>query len=600
MDLIPEGNLEVVLKKVSLILLFTLSLVLIACQPSSQVNQVTVSPTIEQQTVVPTETLLPEEARTELPTPTPAATEIPVISVMVSTERDVVDGDTSHIEALLSDPGPDGLVSLREAINAANQTPGLKLISFSSDLKGRVIDLGQEQAFEEPRLLITMDQITVNGDVDGDGVSDITLDGTALDSNYSSAFVLSASQVTVENLQFVGFQKFAVMVCCVDDFCAERTYEQITIRNNTITSTVGGGGIVLTPLKLVAYTKDPALFSNITMTDIQIIGNRITVSNGGNGGIFIAAAGAGGSDNTLADILIQENAISSPGATITVNGGDGSSIYFGFAGEEIFSDRNLVENLTINANTLDPVGIGGDGSRPSGIVLIAGNYGNSDNVLRDIVISANEVTENAEYFTYINPTSNGVVGGLPLTTRAATGNVIENLELAGNISHASSAAITLLSSFGTDPAPVGATGRITNVWIHYNQILDYKWEGIDIFAGMGESNNLIEDVMIEDNIFTAFDIAKGQAFFVYAGGCSGCERASDNNQILNLVILNNTLDGNDFIFMYAGMEDYATHNTIEYFLGENNLNPEDATVDIVDFCGKKNEGNRVELLEETP
>ena len=305
MDLYPDGSLEVVLKKVSLILLFTLSLVLTACQPSSQVNRVTVSPTINQQTVVPTETLLPEEIRTESPTSTSTATEIPVISVMVSTERDIVDGDTSQIEALLADPGPDGSISLREAINAANQTSGSKLISFSSDLKGSVIILGPAQAFEDPRLFITMDQITVNGDVDGDGVSDITLDGTALDSNYSSAFVLSASQVTVENLQFIGFEKFALMVCCVDDYCAERTYEQITIRNNTITSIVGGGGIVLTPLKLVAYTKDPTVFSNITITDIQIMGNRIAVSNGGNGGIFIAAAGAGGSDNTLANILTK-------------------------------------------------------------------------------------------------------------------------------------------------------------------------------------------------------------------------------------------------------------------------------------------------------
>ena len=523
-----------------------------------------------------------------------------MISVMVSTERDIVDGDTSQIEALLADPGPDGLVSLREAINAANQTLGLKLISFSSELKGSVIILGQAQTFEEPRLFITMDQITVNGDVDDDGVSDITLDGTALDSNYSSAFVLSASQVTVENLQFVGFQKFALMVCCVDDHCAERTYEQITIRNNIITSMVGGGGIVLTPLKLVAYTKDPTLFSNITMTDIQIIGNRIAVSNGGNGGVFIAAAGAGGSDNTMSNILIQNNAISSPGATITINGGDGSSYYFGFEGEEIFSDRNLVEGVTINANTLDPIGIGGDGSRPSGIVLIAGNYGNSDNILRDIVVSENEITANAEYFTYINPTSNGVVGGLPLTTRAATGNVIENVELVGNISHASTAAFTLLASFGTDPAPVGATGRITNVWIHDNQILDYKWEGIDVFAGMGESDSLIEGVVIEDNIFTAIDITKGQALFIYAGGCSGCERVSNGNRILGLVVRDNTLNGNDFIFMYAGMEDYATNNAVEYFLGENSMNPADATIDIVDFCGKENAGNLIVSLDKAP
>jgi hypothetical protein len=555
------------------------------------------SKTIEPSVSTPTEVQPTESIETEAPaTPSPTI-ETPVTEVIVTTVLDSVDGDTSQIDALLSSPGADGLISLREALEAANGTVGPKRIGFSPELSGMTIVLGQVQTYEDPRLFITMDEITIDGDVDGDGESDIILDGNALSSNYSSAFVLSASQITLENLQFVGFQKFALMVCCVDDHCADKTYEQITIRNNTITSVVGGGGIVVTPLKLVAYTADPTLFSGITMKGIRIFENHIAVSNGPNGGIFIAAAGAGGSDNTLADIQIQDNTISSPGATITINGGDGSSIYFGFPGEEIFSDRNLVENVVISGNALDPTGIGGDGSRPSGIVLIAGNYGNSDNVLRDIVISENEITENAEYFTYINPTSNGVVGGLPLTTRAATGNVIENVELAGNISHASSAAFTLLSSSGADPAPVGATGRISNVWIHDNQILDYKWEGMDIFAGVGESNSLIEDVLIEDNLFTALDITKGQALFIYAGGCSGCERASNNNQILNLVIRNNSLNGNDFIFMYAGMEDFATNNTVEYFLGENSLNPENATIDIVDFCGKENEGNRVVPLE---
>jgi hypothetical protein len=595
-----EESIGGILKRISFVLLLALMVFISACQGSPEVDQTQISPTIEPSVASPTENETSEPIVMEMPTTTAMATDIPVTEVIVTTELDLVDGDTTQINALLSNPGADGLISLREALDAANRTDGPNRIGFSPELSGMTIVLGQAQQYEEPRLYVTKDEITVDGDTDGDGVGDITLDGTALDSNCSSAFVLNASHVTVENLNFVGFQKFALMVCCVDDHCAERTYEQITIRNNTITSMVGGGGIVLTPLKLVAYTKDPTLFSNVTMTEIQIMRNRITVSNGGNGGIFIAAAGAGGSDNTLADLQIRDNSISSPGATITINGGDGSSVYFGFAGEEIFSDRNLVENVLISGNTLDPVGIGGDGSRPSGIVLIAGNYGNSDNVLRHIVISENEVTENAEYFTYINPTSNGVVGGLPLTTRAATGNVIENVELADNISHATSAAFTLLASFGTAPAPIGATGRITDVWIHDNQVLDYKWEGIDIFAGVGESESLIEDVVIENNIFTAFDITKGQALFIYAGGCSGCERASDNNQILNLTIRDNILNGNDFIFMYAGMEDFATNNTIEYFLGENDLNPEDATVDIVDFCGKENIGNLIETLEQMP
>jgi hypothetical protein len=189
---------------------------------------------------------------------------------------------------------------------------------------------------------------------------------------------------------------------------------------------------------------------------------------------------------------------------------------------------------------------------------------------------------------------------LPVTTRGATGNAIENLEIVGNISHADTSAVSLIACAGQDPAPNGATGRISQVWIHDNQILDYKWEGIDIFAGVGEDDNLIEDVVIEDNTFTALDITKGQAIFIYAGGCSGCTRLSNGNQIVDLVIQNNLVNGNDFIFMYGGMEEFASNNTISYFLGENTLNPPDSTIDIVDFIAKTNDGNQVIALEQAP
>jgi hypothetical protein len=147
---------------------------------------------------------------------------------------------------------------------------------------------------------------------------------------------------------------------------------------------------------------------------------------------------------------------------------------------------------------------------------------------------------------------------------------------------------------------MGATGSISHVWIHANEILDYKWEGIDIFAGAGESNSLIEDVVIEDNTFTALDITKGQALFIYAGGCSNCTRPSDNNQILDLVIQGNIVNSNDFIFMYGGMEEFASNNLVTYYLGENSLNPIDAKIDIADFMAKENAGNQTIALEEMP
>ena len=52
-------------------------------------------------------------------------------SVTVTTTSDVVDGDTSSIAGLIATPGVDGVISLREAILAAENTPGADTINFN-------------------------------------------------------------------------------------------------------------------------------------------------------------------------------------------------------------------------------------------------------------------------------------------------------------------------------------------------------------------------------------------------------------------------------------------------------------------------------------
>src|ERR1035437_6589699 len=52
-------------------------------------------------------------------------------TVTVTSTTDISDGDTSSISALIATPGPDGVISLREAITAANNTPGADTINFN-------------------------------------------------------------------------------------------------------------------------------------------------------------------------------------------------------------------------------------------------------------------------------------------------------------------------------------------------------------------------------------------------------------------------------------------------------------------------------------
>jgi parallel beta-helix repeat protein len=52
-------------------------------------------------------------------------------SVAVDTTSDISDGDTSSVSNLIADPGGDGVISLREAIEATNNTPGADTIGFN-------------------------------------------------------------------------------------------------------------------------------------------------------------------------------------------------------------------------------------------------------------------------------------------------------------------------------------------------------------------------------------------------------------------------------------------------------------------------------------
>ena len=87
--------------------------------------------------------------------------------VTVTTTSDAIDGDTSSIAALMADPGPDGAISLREAITAANATAGNKVIRFAPALQGAVITPGDVTG--RPFPTITGGDTWIIGDIDGDG-----------------------------------------------------------------------------------------------------------------------------------------------------------------------------------------------------------------------------------------------------------------------------------------------------------------------------------------------------------------------------------------------------------------------------------------------
>jgi len=89
--------------------------------------------------------------------------------LVVSNLTETVDGNTSSAANLKAAPGPDGSISLREALIAANNTTGSEDILFQSNVVGTIPLIGQL-----PALADMSGRIFIRGD------GQITLDGSAL------------------------------------------------------------------------------------------------------------------------------------------------------------------------------------------------------------------------------------------------------------------------------------------------------------------------------------------------------------------------------------------------------------------------------------
>jgi hypothetical protein len=126
--------------------------------------------------------------------------------IIVNNTTDDVNGDISSPEALYTNPGMDG-ISLREAVEAANNADEPQTILFSNALAGKSITLFN------PPLSFTREGTTLNGLTDSDGQPALTLD--AREVTWSNGFIyILASNVIVRHIKVVGivFDGISILV----------------------------------------------------------------------------------------------------------------------------------------------------------------------------------------------------------------------------------------------------------------------------------------------------------------------------------------------------------------------------------------------------
>jgi hypothetical protein len=413
----------------------------------------------------------------------------------------IVNGDVSSPTALQLNPGPDG-ISLCEAVTAANNVPGPHVIQFDPSLKGSTIVLTS-------MIAVLMDGITINGDVDGDGVPDITLTGSG--PTAYSAFLVQASNVVIEGFSVNGFEGRGIMVQA-DTQESGKNIAGVVVRNNTVTGCPTG-------IEVTAFYQ-----SNLTVSDTRIVGN--TVSGASQYGISISAmSGTAGAsapgNNTILNTTISGNTILNSGQidlfiAATVSAG---------------SVNNVISGLTVSGNTIT-------GTHES-VLMSAGNaQGAQNNTLENVLISGNNFNG--------TPVTVEIVGGAtdtnpPVPTglaRDVMGNSVSGISIVGNtLLHGG---IQFEGGMGVSPASTYPSYQndINDALIEGNTISASAANGVFLVAGSSyATNSSINGVKIINNVIIGNSQGDGIAL---TGGLDH----SSSSSVSDVNILNNTLAQN--------------------------------------------------------
>lgn len=311
-----------------------------------------------------------------LPTGVPSG-HIPALGtvITVNTNTDDEDGDTTSVAHLLANPGPDGTISLREAIQATDNDPGTWTIRFAPSLLGTTIVVGSN--FGLPPL--TGGSVLIDGDIDGDGLPDVTIkDGSTSQAAYGLTILSSNNRIHA-----LAFQGFPLGIDLTTPLSGGSMTSHVNLSGNIVsgvqvmsTEVSGPGsseGIGLHPYYGNPQCSQPPCASNDVWTDIRLVGNRVDAdraiqlnvtgtdgdalerltiagnnisigapfATGGFGvNVSVAWPLPGGSDNHLSDAVIAYNTIDAEGGAMAINVGVGTGC----------GSNNVVEDLGVLGN----------------------------------------------------------------------------------------------------------------------------------------------------------------------------------------------------------------------------------------------------------
>ncbi len=471
----------------------------------------------------------------------PAVAKTIMVTTLIDTAHPPFDTDGACGTGTVSDLPAHGLVSLREAIIAANNTLGADTITFDPNLSGGTIVVGFNGL---PLPALCGGQTSINGDLNGDGVPDITLEGGGLPvfapAVAAAGILVLSSHNTINGLHVQHFP-IGIQVRA-GGFTTPGTVTHTTVTNNLVTGSKIDGINVRTgnvPDSRVAHT---------TLTQNKVINNTRF-------GIIVVANLSGvGSYTQIAHTTITDNEVKENG----VHG----IFMFSLGAHNDLSDATIAYN-TVADNTA------------FGIYAIGGYAGAEDNTL-DVCIRGNTVTANGRGIIVLagqdNSSHNHVVARI-------AENSLEQNQVFG---------IEAVAANGAADFTTGISEHnVLDVRIERNMVESQTGVGILVAGGIGSPNGR-EDAVAnnnQNNAIVTHNVVEGSTEpglgMSLVAGAAGLS----SSNILNVQAAHNTICGNgiDLIFGRGGFSPgnvffEGTGNVLEGRIFQNTV----GVVDIAD------------------
>lgn len=432
-------------------------------------------------------------------------------TITVTTNTDVINGDISGVQELITNPGPDG-IALREAIEATNADSGEYTIRFSPSLDGAAIFTGQDGSWDLPPLL--GGSLIINGDIDGDQHPDIKIANTMPLEEHPFGFIINNSAITLHALEMEGYFNAVT----IKPTATDTTYANITISNMVMSD-------VLVGINLHAGPDEGALASNNQWENILLINNDMDVQQDG---ITIDL------NNTIGDHM---NNVTVSNNTIHIMQGISDSFGIQFmAGFWDGSDNNGITNVIISGNTIQ-------GNPVTSIGILSGAIGGKGNIIDRVSILGNEILISDPIWT-------NEAGFFGIVLVAGDGS-------------------TEYADPNYDPVGYPEFNTLRNVDIIANKVEGFGVSGIAVGAGnMGARHNTIENVSILDNQIHTFipDIEPGVAAIHIQSGDGWPTHHTTENLISHIIVQNNSV----YLGREEGLPDfgYDTDGAVKISGGE--------------------------------